>query len=253
MSVPDLPLGGPLGDALATAAPAAAQQLQELAAPGADAASKANALKAQAQTAESAAGSESAGAAAAAHGAEAAATNAASDIGSSFSDTTAVGTPAVPCACGSCVEPAFDRAAAQQQLVQGLASDIKNNPLRQEYETKVAGLSSYADQIPGKSPDQLEALAREANQARRDLGVQYKNLTPAPLLDYIKEVNMGRYGDPLGPTVDTLVDSGRTYTDIIKSAGRPNPNIDKLLSGFNDWLSAKPDAYIQHGLASLGK
>jgi hypothetical protein len=58
---------------------------------------------------------------------------------------------------------------------------------------------------------------------------------------------------PLGPTVDTQVDSGRTYTDIIKSAGRPNPNIDKLLSGFNDWLSAKPGAYIQHGLASLGK
>lgn len=253
MSVPGIPLGGPLADALATAEPAASQRLQQLAAPGADAASKAAALQAEATQAASDGASEAGSASAAASGAEAAAMNAASDIGSNFSDTTPVGTPAVPCACGDCVQPAFDRAAAQQQLVDGLANDIKNNPLRQEYEAKVAGLSSYADQIPGKTPDQLEALAREANQARRELGVQYKNLTPAPLLDYIKDVNMQRYGDPLGPTVETLVDSGRTYTDIIKSAGRPNPDINKLLSGFNDWLSAKPDEYVRQGLASLGK
>ena len=236
MSVPGTPLGAPLGEAIATAGPGASQQLQQLAAPGADAATKAAALRTEA--AQSAASDAS---------------GAAGDIGRSFSDTTPVGTPAVPCACGDCVQPAFDRAAAQQQLVDGLANDIKNNPLRQEYEAKVAGLSSYADQIPGKTPDQLEALAREANQARRELGVQYKNLTPAPLLDYIKDVNMQRYGDPLGPTVETLVDSGRTYTDIIKSAGRPNPDINKLLSGFNDWLSAKPDEYVRQGLASLGK
>ena len=44
-------LGGPLGDALAAAEPAAAQQLQQLAAPGADAASKAADLQSPAQQA----------------------------------------------------------------------------------------------------------------------------------------------------------------------------------------------------------
>jgi hypothetical protein len=110
MSVPGMPLGGPLGDALATAGPGAAQKLQQLAAPGADAASKAAALKAEAaqasQSGESAASGEASSAAA-----EAAATNAARDIASSFSDTTPVGTPAVPCACGACVGSALDGAA----------------------------------------------------------------------------------------------------------------------------------------------
>jgi len=107
MSVPGMPLGGPLGDALATAGPGAAQKLQQLAAPGADAASKAAALKAQAsQSGESAASGEASSAAA-----EAAATNAARDIASSFSDTTPVGMPAVPCACGACVGSALDGAA----------------------------------------------------------------------------------------------------------------------------------------------
>jgi len=77
--------------------------------------------------------------------------------------------------------------------------------------------------------DELRALAEDANQARRQLGVEYKNLTPKPLRDFIYEVNQSRYGDPLGPDVDYLVDQGHTYTDIIQSAARPNPDVDTLL------------------------
>ena len=43
------------------------------------------------------------------------------------------------------------------------------------------------------------------NQARRDLGIKYKNATPQPLRDYIYEVNMRRYGDKLDPTYDYLI------------------------------------------------
>jgi hypothetical protein len=237
MSAPPGPLGGPLGDALAAAEPAAAQRLQQLAAPAEDAAAKAAALQAQAA------------------GTADAATSAATDeIGSAFSSVQSVATPAVPCGCGVHVPPAFDRASARQAIVDGIGSNIRNNPLRQEYEGKVAALSSHADKIkPDMSIDELADLARQANQARRDLGVQYKDLTPAPLLDYIKEVNQARYGDPLGPTVDTLVNNGRTYTDIIKSAARPNPDIDKLLGGFGDWLSKKPDDYLKQCLPLIGK
>lgn len=109
MNLPVIPFGGPLVDALATAGPAASQQLQQLAAPGADAASKAAALKAEA--AQSAWDGASAGAGDASGAAESAAANAAGDIDSSFSDTTPVGTPAVPCGCGDCVAAAYRTAA----------------------------------------------------------------------------------------------------------------------------------------------
>lgn len=81
-----------------------------------------------------------------------------------------------------------------------------------------------------------EEVASKLNQARRDLGVKYKNATPQPLRDYIYEVNMGRYGDKLGPTYEYLIGRGKSAEDIINSSSRPNANIDQLLSGFEDWL-----------------
>ena len=149
---------------------------------------------------------------------------------------------------------AFDRAFVEQQLIDSLGSNIKSNPLRQEYEQKVADLSSYAERIqPDMTQDQLRALAEGANQARRQLGVEYKNLTPEPLRDFIYEVNQNRYGDPLGPDVDYLVNQGRTYTDIIQSAARPNPDVDVLLGKFGNWLKQQPDSYIQQHMHLIGQ
>jgi hypothetical protein len=93
--------------------------------------------------------------------------------------------------------------------------------------------------------DELRSLATEANQARRQLGVEYKDLTPGPMKDYIYEINLERYNDPLGPTVEYLINLGRTYTDIIKSAGRSNPDVDALLGKFGEWLKKQPDSYIK--------
>ena len=80
-------------------------------------------------------------------------------------------------------------------IINNLKGDgFKNNPLRQAYENEVAGLKSYGEELlsSGMSEDQV---ARTLNQARRDLGIKYKNATPQPLRDYIYEVNMRRYGD----------------------------------------------------------
>lgn len=82
-----------------------------------------------------------------------------------------------------------------------------------------------------------EQVARTLNQARRDLGIKYKNASPQPLRDYIYEVNMRRYGDKLGPTYDYLIKVKRkSNMDIIKSSSTPNSNIDNLLLGFEEWL-----------------
>ncbi len=122
-------------------------------------------------------------------------------------------------------------------IINNLKGDgFKNNPLRQAYENEVAGLKSYGEELLSSGMSE-EQVARTLNQARRDLGIKYKNATPQPLRDYIYEVNMRRYGDKLGPTYDWLVsERGATNMEIINSSSRPNANIDKLLSGFEEWL-----------------
>ncbi len=85
-----------------------------------------------------------------------------------------------------------------------------------------------------------ESIAKKLHQARRDLGVKYKNLTPKELKEYIYEVNESRYGDKLGPTFDYLKNvKKKSYAKIIQSAQRPNPDIDKLVGGFKKWLLTK--------------
>ena len=103
-----------------------------------------------------------------------------------------------------------------KSIIDNLQGDgFKNNPLRQAYESEVAGLKAYGDELLASGMSE-EQVARTLNQARRDLGIKYKNATPQPLRDYIYEVNMGRYGDKLGPTYDWLVsEKGATNMEII--------------------------------------
>lgn len=111
---------------------------------------------------------------------------------------------------------------------------FKNNPLRQVYEKEVSELAKLGDDLlsQGKS---TEEVAQILNQARRDLGIKYKDMTPQPLRDYIYEINQQRYGDPLGPTYDALLKK-KIFEQIIESSSKYNPNIDVLLSGFEQWL-----------------
>ena len=87
---------------------------------------------------------------------------------------------------------------------------------------------------------------------RREIGQEFKDVTPSPLIDYIREVNISRYDDPLGPTFDRLLREkigeglGRraAYDAIIAGAQRPNAGVDQLLAGFDKWLSSKPPEFI---------
>ena len=115
-------------------------------------------------------------------------------------------------------------------------SGFKNNPLRQEYESEVRALKSYGEELL-KSGKSEEEVARTLNQARRDLGVKYKDMTPQPLRDYIYEINEARYGgDKLGPTYDYMKGEGKSDLEIIDSSSRPNTDIDSLLGDFENWL-----------------
>lgn len=92
-------------------------------------------------------------------------------------------------------------------------------------------MSSYGEKLSLKGLSKSE-IAQILNKERRNLGIKYKDLTPQPLRDYIYKVNIERYDDKLGPTYEYLKMAGKTDTQIIESAARPNSNIDKLLEGF---------------------
>ncbi len=149
------------------------------------------------------------------------------------------------------------------ETVAPMKGNLKESPLRAEYEGKVADLKKVADDMvsAGKSP---EEIARALHQARRELGMQYKDLTPGPLRKYIYEVNLQRYGDELGPSFDFLVkkyekdllegtikDRKAIFDKIIGASSRPNENVDKLLQNFGDWLKKQDPAYIEKALQEL--
>jgi hypothetical protein len=65
-----------------------------------------------------------------------------------------------------------------------------------------------------------EATARALYSMRRELGIQYKALTPQNELERIFLRNVEKYGDPFGPSIDYLQSTGKTWQDIIDSAAR---------------------------------
>ena len=73
--------------------------------------------------------------------------------------------------------------------------------------------------VAGATP---EDTARMLSQMRRDLGVEYKNLTPPDELAKIYSRNLEKYGDKLGPTIDYMRNvEGKTWEQIIEKAAKP--------------------------------
>ena len=142
-----------------------------------------------------------------------------------------------------------------EKIVEKVGGNIKNHPLRQAYEAEVAGLKEEAEMM-SKSGVSKEVTARKMWARRREIGVKYKSMTPEPLRDYIFDLNLKRYKDPLGPSFDMLKKEAEEklldpYEVIIKSSSRPNSDIDKLLSKFKNWLAAKDFAYLDDSLKNM--
>lgn len=133
-----------------------------------------------------------------------------------------------------------------EDILTSLKGDgFKNNPLRISYETEVKNLANYAAELFDKGYTE-EEVARLMNQARRELGIEYKYATPQPLRNYIYYVNQIRYGDPLGPTYEYLrydlpILKQKTDAEIIISSSKPNFNIDVLLEKFKIWMEENYD------------
>ncbi len=128
-------------------------------------------------------------------------------------------------------------------LAETVGTSFKAHPLRRAYEDEVRKLEKTAQELAARGRSS-EAIARELHEARRQLGVRYKDATPEPLREYIYQLNMKRYGDPLGPSYDDLRALGKTDEEIVAGATRPSTDIDKLLGGFATWLTRQDPAKL---------
>lgn len=112
---------------------------------------------------------------------------------------------------------------------------LKESPLRQEYEQRVAALHQLGNRLlaSGKTEEQT---ARILHAERRELGRQYKQASPPLFREYIYAATAAKYGDPLGPTYEQLRRT-KTCAQIISSASRPIENLDNRLTldGFEQW------------------
>ncbi len=91
--------------------------------------------------------------------------------------------------------------------------------VRAAYMAEVKGLSSIVTKMRAAGST-TEEIARKLHRLRRSLGVKYKSLTPNEALQKIYKRNIEKYGDKLGPSIDYLRQSGKSWQDIIDSALR---------------------------------
>jgi len=74
-------------------------------------------------------------------------------------------------------------------------------------------------------------IARAVHAERRRLAARFRALTPEPLHSRIHSRTLAIYGDPIGPTIESLRAQGKSWDDIIDSAARPGPRLSFDASG----------------------
>ncbi len=93
-------------------------------------------------------------------------------------------------------------------------------PLRQQYIDEVLALKDLGFNLRAAGMT-AEDVARQLHALRRDLGVEYKDLTPPDKLAEIYQRNLQKYGDKLGPSIEWLRANGKSWEQIIESSSRP--------------------------------
>ena len=93
------------------------------------------------------------------------------------------------------------------------------SPLRQAYVDAVAELRAAGDSLRAAGAG-VEQIARALHAERRALGEQFKALTPPGKLAEIRRRSIGKYGAGMAPSVEGLRSQGKSWAQIIESAGR---------------------------------
>jgi hypothetical protein len=105
--------------------------------------------------------------------------------------------------------------------------------LRLEYEQASRDLLTQAQRMQASGMSE-EQVARWAVDRRNQLKIEYRELTPPEMLMNIEARNMEKYRNPLGPSVDQLRSTGKSWQQIIDGAARPGgQDLDFSPPGFN--------------------
>jgi hypothetical protein len=99
--------------------------------------------------------------------------------------------------------------------------------LRLAYENAVAALGA---QVAGRLAAGVaqEQVARWAAGQRDRLKQVYRDQTPPQALAIIEARSLAQYGNNIGPSVEQLRASGKSWVEIAASAGRPGKQPDGL-------------------------
>ncbi|MBI1220053.1 MAG: cell wall-binding protein [Rhodobacteraceae bacterium] len=92
--------------------------------------------------------------------------------------------------------------------------------LRADYERAVRALRDMAADLRAANHGP-EAVARAVHAERRRLAAAFKARTPEPFRSRIRDRTRAVYGDELGPTVEMLRATGKSWEEITESACRP--------------------------------
>jgi len=122
-----------------------------------------------------------------------------------------------------------DTASQVSSEANALEGGVKNADIavRKAYVNKVRDLNNLEQALKAEGKN-AEEIARILHQARRDLGVQFKDMTSPEMLEQIYKRNMNKYGDKLGPTIDYLRSKGKTWEQIIESAKTPGQEFNDI-------------------------
>jgi RHS repeat-associated protein len=104
------------------------------------------------------------------------------------------------------------------EVAQAVAKGLP--PLRQQYVDEVMQLEEVALASRGAGAS-TEATARLLYAERNALKLKYRGLSPADAVKQFEQRNIEKYGNSLGPTIDQLQASGKSWDEIIESATRP--------------------------------
>ncbi len=96
---------------------------------------------------------------------------------------------------------------------------MPHHNVRSMYEAAVAALADAAAQKLQSGASE-EDVARWVVVERDALKQRYRSLTPAPVLARIVARTVERYGNPIGPSIDALRATGKSWKAIIDSATR---------------------------------
>lgn len=119
------------------------------------------------------------------------------------------------------------------QFESNIVGGVPKANLRLEYEQASRDLLTQAQRMQAAGMSE-EQVARWAVDRRNQLKIEYRELTPPEMLMNIEARNMEKYRNPLGPSVDQLRSTGKSWQQIIEGAAKPGgQDLDLSPPSFN--------------------